>query len=674
MNTERICPSCRKPLPSESVQELCPECLMKAGFESVAGAPGATARFVPPPIEELAILFPHLEILELIGQGGMGAVYKARQSGLDRLVAVKILPPEKTADPGFAERFAREAKALARLNHPNIVSVYHFGVVGGLHHFVMEYVEGANLRQLVRAGRLSPAEALKIVPQICDALQFAHDEGIVHRDIKPENIMVDHKGRVKITDFGLAKLLGQEVEALRLTGAKEVMGTPNYMAPEQIEHPQAVDHRADIYSLGVVFYELLTGELPIGKFAPPSRKVEVDVRLDEVVLHTLEKEPGRRYQHASQVKTDLVTIAEAPGGSAPAGDAEKLTEAAWVEAARDQVKGPATGLIVIGVLNWIIISLIGAVGSLLQLKRLEAGTSTFPVVLLSLAALFLSSVILIAGLKMKRLQNYRLAILGSILAMITTPGNLLGLPIGIWSLVVLSQKNVRSMFGKELPPRPAATSAPAGGGGGVAWKVAIVVIAAVMLLGALVIGGGLLTSIALPAFVRAREKARQPSATFGTPTAVVLNDLDERRGSEALDLDTGRVLDIPEDLNSRTEPERQSWFKQKGADVLLGRTGRERPHWILVTPLENELALTPTVDDEWTRDQFVVPPPMGVRVTVAETLRQNGWVYYVLATNTPPPMTFRFATAQGQKGLLQITGFGVDPDYAKLQFKRVQAD
>lgn len=844
MNTERICPSCRKPLPPESVQELCPECLMKAGFESVAGQPGASPRFVPPPLEELARLFPDLEILELIGQGGMGAVYRARQSGLDRLVAVKILPPEKTSDPGFAERFVREAKALARLNHPNIVSVYHFGVAGGLHHFVMEYVEGVNLRQLVRAGHLSPAEALKLIPQICDALQFAHDEGIVHRDIKPENIMVDRKGRVKITDFGLAKLLGQEVEALRLTGAKEVMGTPNYMAPEQIEHPQAVDHRADIYSLGVVFYELLTGELPIGKFAPPSRKVEVDVRLDDVVLHTLEKEPDRRYQHASQVKTDLVTIAEAPRGSAPAGDAEMLAEQAVFEAARDQVKGPATGLIVIGVLNWVLISLIGTVGLLLERSRM----STFLTFLLPLLALFLSSVVLIAGLKMKRLQNYRLAILGSILAIITTPGNLLGLPIGIWSLVVLSQKDVRSMFGKELPPRPVVTPAPAGSGGGVAWKVALVAIAAVMLLGALVVGGALLTSIAMPAFQRAREKARQTavafesqvslaslslleqgqgrhlldldsgqavawpsqfnvwsrdrkqewlrehgidlmlmgssiqqwsfltpvdnpvtlvkvppgawdqkrgfletallegpplkgealqlldpgleliqmpleghnfafrttdgaiglikiialdlgngdeaiglklrfkrfaggaelqvrqaSATFGTPTAVVINDLDERRGSEALDLDTGRVLDIPEDLKSRSEPERQSWFKQNGADVLIGRTGRERPHWILVTSGENELALTPTVDDEWTHDRFVVPPPMAVRATVAETLRQNGWVYYVLATNTPPPVSFRFATAQGQKGLLQITDFGLEPDYAKLRFKLLQA-
>ena len=137
----------------------------------------------------------------------------------------------------------------------------------------MEYVDGVNLRQAIRSGGMSPKEALAIVPQICDALQFAHDEGIVHRDIKPENILVDKRGRVKIADFGLAKLLGHAPGDVSLTGTQQVMGTLRYMAPEQMEGTKAVDHRADIYSLGVVFYELLTGELPIGRFAPPSKKV-----------------------------------------------------------------------------------------------------------------------------------------------------------------------------------------------------------------------------------------------------------------------------------------------------------------------------------------------------------------------------------------------------------------
>ena len=173
-----------------------------------------------------------------------------------------------------------------------------------LNYFLMEFVDGPNLRQ---AGKLSPREAMEIIPQICSALQFAHDAGIVHRDIKPENILLDKKGRVKIADFGLAKILGQG--DFRMTGAKDIMGTPHYMAPEQVERPQDVDHRADIYSLGVVFYELLTGELPLGKFQSPSQKVAVDVRLDEVVLRSLAKEPELRYQHVSEVGTRVETIA-----------------------------------------------------------------------------------------------------------------------------------------------------------------------------------------------------------------------------------------------------------------------------------------------------------------------------------------------------------------------------
>lgn len=676
MNTERICPSCRKPLPPESVQELCPECLMKAGFESAAGAPGAAPRFVPPPIEELAKLFPDLEILELIGQGGMGAVYKARQSGLDRFVAVKILPPEKTADPGFAERFAREAKALARLNHPNIVSVYHFGVAGGLHHFVMEYVEGVNLRQLVRAGRLSPAEALKIVPQICDALQFAHDEGIVHRDIKPENIMVDHKGRVKIADFGLAKLLGQEVEALRLTGAKEVMGTPNYMAPEQIEQPQAVDHRADIYSLGVVFYELLTGELPIGKFAPPSRKVEVDVRLDDVVLHTLEKEPERRYQHASQIKTDLVTLTDAQGRAAPtaAADAEKLAEQAMFEAAQDQVKGPAIGLIAVGVLNWVLISLVAMAGFFLQRRAIEDGTSTFPTILLPLLALFLSSVILIAGLKMKRLENYRLAIVGSILAIITTPGNLVGLPVGIWSLVVLSQKHVRSMFGKELP-----ISRPAGAtGGGGAWKAALVVIAVMILVAGLLVAGLLAFSVA-PAILRAREKARQTVVwTDSRVSLASLSSLEQGQGKHFLDLDSGQAVSWPPQFNAWSRDRKQEWLREHGIDLMT--IGSSVQQWSLLTPVDNPVSLVKTAPDAWDRDTgflneviFQNPPVEGEPL---QLLDQGLELIQIPLEGRPtqPDHNYAFRTTEGVIGLIKVIaldlGNGDEAIGLKLRIKR----
>lgn len=267
----------------------------------------ATPSFELPKTEHLAELFPSLEFIELIGCGGMGAVYKCRQKGLDRHVAIKILPEEFGHDVKSALRFTREARALAKLNHPNIVGLFEFGEVNGTFYFLMEYVNGPTLRQVLEAQELSPEKALALVPTLCDALQYAHDQGVVHRDIKPENILLDRSGQVKIADFGLSRILDTQ-ETTHLTGTQQVMGTYRYMAPEQLEGARGVDHRADIYSLGVVFYEMLTGELPIGRFEVPSQKVHVDVRLDEVVLRTLEKEPRKRYQHASDVKCDVERI------------------------------------------------------------------------------------------------------------------------------------------------------------------------------------------------------------------------------------------------------------------------------------------------------------------------------------------------------------------------------
>ena len=300
MTETRHCPKCGAELSADAAQGLCPKCLLDVGLESqVASAPGEAAagplippsqaasptippssRFPTPYLETLARQFPQLDRFEHLGQGGMGVVYKARQRQLDRIVAVKLLPPSVGDEPAFAERFTREAQALARLNHPNIVQVYDFGRTDEYFYFVMEYtVDGVNLRALIRDHKLDPEAALKIVPQICEALQFAHDEGIVHRDIKPENILVDKKGRVKIADFGLAKLLGRSTDDLSLTGTGQLIGSIGYLAPEQLQHALMVDHRADIYSLGVVFYEMLTGQLPIGHFQPPSKKVHVDVQL-----------------------------------------------------------------------------------------------------------------------------------------------------------------------------------------------------------------------------------------------------------------------------------------------------------------------------------------------------------------------------------------------------------
>jgi len=209
MNTEPIancCPKCQAPLPANALRDLCPKCLLAAvSTPTEAGQP--TDQKPPPPIETVAAAFPQLEIIELVGHGGMGVVYKARQPRLDRFVALKLLPQSLAADAAFAERFNREARVLARLNHANIVTVHDFGQSGGFFYLLMEFVDGVNLRQAMRAGRFTPQQAMLLVPEICEALQFAHDEGILHRDIKPENILLDRRGRVKVADFGLAKLL-----------------------------------------------------------------------------------------------------------------------------------------------------------------------------------------------------------------------------------------------------------------------------------------------------------------------------------------------------------------------------------------------------------------------------------------------------------------------------------
>ncbi len=304
---------------AKSAGSPCPHCLLQLGLSlapSDARQPsdGARRRQPAPDPAEIAAHFPGLDILEPIGQGGMGVVYRARQRKLDRFVALKILSPERSDDPAFAERFLREARAMARLDHPRIVKIHDFGETDGLCWLLMEHVDGVNLRAAMKSGALTPERALAIVPQLCDALQAAHDLGVVHRDIKPENVLLDRSGAVKIADFGLAKLSGAREGEETLTNPSVAMGTVHYMAPEQLHGAHLVDHRADIFSLGVVFYEMLTGALPIGRFEPPSRRVDVDVRLDEIVLRALEQAPERRYQQAVQVKTDVQGLrhADAP--------------------------------------------------------------------------------------------------------------------------------------------------------------------------------------------------------------------------------------------------------------------------------------------------------------------------------------------------------------------------
>jgi len=483
MAEENQCPQCGAELPADAPQGLCPQCLMKLGLPADANTDKANTSdptsdvptnatppggFVPPEPAELAKQFPQLDIIELLGQGGMGAVYKARQKQLDRLVALKILPPQVAQTEAFAERFTREARSLARLNHPRIVSVYDFGHTEyGLYYFIMEFIDGTDLRHVIQAGEISPAEALAIVPQICEALQFAHEEGIVHRDIKPENILLDKKGRVKIADFGLAKLLDRPASLYTLTGAGQRMGTPHYMAPEQIEHPGQVDHRADIFSLGVVFYEMLTGELPLGRFAPPSQKVQVDVRLDKVVLRSLEKEPERRYQHASEVKVDVETIcSDMPAGRARTKAPGSLNADDDIESIRHRVWIPAVGLLIAGALDCL--AALGAVvGALILLIRtvffgqfIEFSFLPGSAQLVIVVAMAAYAVLVVLGAwNLMQLRSYRLAMVGSILALFPfSPGAVVGLPMGIWALVVMTKKEVKAAFGQnrtdvKIPPK-----------------------------------------------------------------------------------------------------------------------------------------------------------------------------------------------------------------------------
>ncbi len=483
MAEERHCSECGRSLPADAPQGLCPQCLMKLGLPTGADVDNAARPddqsnvptsatppegFVPPELGVLAEQFPQLEILELLGQGGMGAVYKARQRQLDRLVAVKILPPQVGQAEAFAERFTREARSLAKLNHPGIVMVYDFGhTEAGLYYFVMEFVDGTDLRHVIQTGQLSPAEALAVVPQICEALQYAHEEGVVHRDIKPENILLNKKGQIKIADFGLAKLLDRPATAYTLTKAGQRMGTPHYMAPEQIERPHLVDHRADIFSLGVVFYEMLTGELPLGRFPLPSKKVHVDVRLDEVVLKTLEKEPERRYQHASEVKIDVETISAKSPAPAPESKPSRDTETDdATQTIRQRVWIPAAGLLVAGGINCLAaVGLVLATVFSLLAKGFSGELVTFGFlpgavqVIIVVATVAYAVVVLLGGWNLMQLRSHRLAWVGSLLALFPfSPGSVVGLPMGIWALVVMRKQEVKAAFGQEhievaVPPK-----------------------------------------------------------------------------------------------------------------------------------------------------------------------------------------------------------------------------
>ena len=271
-------------------------------------SPQATVVLNPPTVAEInEWLGDKYEVSEVLGVGGMGVVYKGSQSNPDRLVAIKLLPPalDESGELSYSERFRREAKAMSLLDHPNIISLLEFGETKeGAPYFVMEFVDGSDLHTLIHAAKLELSHVVSWFPLICHALEHAHSKGIYHCDIKPANIMIAKDGRVKIADFGLVQLQADPAEG------EKVLGTVGYSAPEIFEPKATVDHRADIFSLGILIYELLTGRIPEGEWIPPSQlNKAVDPRFDDLVLHCVQHNPNERFQSASHLSSVLTDIA-----------------------------------------------------------------------------------------------------------------------------------------------------------------------------------------------------------------------------------------------------------------------------------------------------------------------------------------------------------------------------
>jgi hypothetical protein len=333
----------------------------------------------------------------------------------------------------------------------------------------MEYIDGVNLRQVLQKGRMAPAEALAIVQQICDALQYAHEQGIIHRDIKPENILIDRRGRVKIADFGLAKLVGRDSALYQLTGSQQIMGTPHYMAPEQMERPHSVDHRADIYALGVVFYEMLTGELPLGRFALPSEKGAGDTAMDQIVLRALDKNPDQRYQKISEVAREVAILQPV----AQASPAVMLANRSFQdemdeEVARLQLTAPAVGLIltaILAVLQWAAVGIAG-IFAILDWYEAAASWSHLPnaeyyaasrmrdvrigvtLEILGILLIPLAAWVLVRGARrIYRFENYPFCVAACIWAMVPWSAAFpVGLTFGIIGIVFLNRPKVREVF------------------------------------------------------------------------------------------------------------------------------------------------------------------------------------------------------------------------------------
>jgi serine/threonine protein kinase len=280
------------------------------------------------------------QIVQELGRGGMAVVYKAWQPSLERFVALKVLPEYFQHDPEFLARFDREAKAAARLSHPNIIIIHDTGTVDGVHYIAMEYVEGGSLRDRLASGPLSLKETQSILAQVASALDYAHDRGLIHRDIKPANILFTSDGRPKVSDFGIARAS----DATHLTRTGVLMGTPEYMAPEQAEG-RPVDHRTDLYALGVLLYEMLTGRAPfqgttphatlhavIYEPPPPPHQIMpgLSPAVEAVVLKAIAKQPEKRFQLGADMASALARALTARAPREPADVAPQRSPVVWI--------------------------------------------------------------------------------------------------------------------------------------------------------------------------------------------------------------------------------------------------------------------------------------------------------------------------------------------------------
>ncbi len=297
------------------------------------------APFEAPSIESIAALFPAFKFDHLIAQGGMGAVYLARQRSLDRNVAIKILPRELGEDPLFRKSFVAEAKAMARVVHPNLITVYDSGDVEGLLYIVMEYVPGKSLHRSAHNKAVDPRQSVEIIMGICCGLAEAHNHGVVHRDIKPANILLTPKRIPKIGDFGLARPVGHDSEGLS-------MGTPGYAAPEVINHPELADHRSDIFAVGVMLRELLTGRPP--EDDPEPLQGITDPELLKICRKATAEDPSKRYQKAESMVADLKSWLHEPDEVAvPAPPVEPIKNTPIVDRSASSALGRNIALIIV---------------------------------------------------------------------------------------------------------------------------------------------------------------------------------------------------------------------------------------------------------------------------------------------------------------------------------------